>query len=52
MKALFDYDAQDVDELSLKVGQLIDLVREGGGFRSAPAWLTTPQTTPVGGGAG
>ena len=36
MKALYDFDAKDVDELSIKVGQLIDLVREGGHSSLAP----------------
>ena len=29
MKVLYDYEAQDLDELTIKEGDLIDLVKEG-----------------------
>ena len=29
MKVLYDYEAQDLDELTIKEGELIDLVKEG-----------------------
>ena len=29
MKVLYDYEAQDMDEISLKEGELIELVKEG-----------------------
>ena len=29
MKVLYDYEAQDVDEISLKKGELVELIKEG-----------------------
>ena len=29
VKALYDYEAQDLDELTIKEGELIDLLKEG-----------------------
>lgn len=37
VKALYDYDATDTDELSFKENDIIDLLKEGEGGR--PAWL-------------
>ena len=30
VKVLYDYEAQDLDEITIKEGQMVDLVKEGG----------------------
>ena len=30
VKVLYDYEAQDLDEITIKEGQLVDLLKEGG----------------------
>ena len=45
MKVLYDYEAQDLDELTIKEGELIDLVKEGRNLHLLKDLKFTPRSS-------